>query len=77
MTAPEPDFGTALQHQFSKRRWSQHSRTAFKVHLHLGMIKLPTFSPWPTDYNVLALMMNCYELIHGHRYYIVLTCPVM
>ena len=53
------------------------SETAFKVHLPFWIIKLPKSSPWPTDYNVLALMMNCYELIRGHRYYIVLTCPVV
>ncbi len=50
MSAPESDFGTALQHQFSKSRWSKHSETAFKVHLPFWVIKLPKSSPWPTNY---------------------------
>ncbi len=32
MTAPKSDFGTAPQHCFSKKGWSQHSETALKVH---------------------------------------------
>ncbi len=52
MTAPKTDIGTAPQHWFSESRWSQHSETAFKVHLLCRCIKLKTSHPWPTDYTL-------------------------
>ncbi len=53
MTAPQTYIETAPQHWFSKSTWSQHSETAFKVHLPFQVIKLPKSSPWPTDYKLL------------------------
>ncbi len=50
MTAPKTDIGTGPQHQFSESRWSQHSETAFKVHLLCRCIKFPLFWVWPTGY---------------------------
>ncbi len=53
MTASKSDIGTAPQHWFSESRWSQHSETAFKVHLLCRCIKLKKSHPWPTDYHSL------------------------
>ena len=60
MTAPRSDHGTALQHWFSKKGWSQHSETVFKVHLPNRVIKIPKSSPWPTDYlPVMSYQVTC------------------
>ncbi len=55
MIAPKSYIETASQHWFSKSRWSQHSETAFKVHLPFRVIKLHNSSLWPTDY-----ILYCY-----------------
>ena len=61
---------------FSKRGWSQHSKTAFKVFdKNVRAIKLPKFNFWPTGYRIstswyfTCFFLRTFQCVNQHVIY--------